>query len=60
VTTLEGLSTGDKIERTDHANGYNPNAVRSTGMPYIAERSDKPFNYNPELGTCYPSIYTGL
>jgi hypothetical protein len=43
---LKVLSTGDKTERTDHANGYIPSTVRSTGIPCIAERSDKPFMYN--------------
>jgi hypothetical protein len=34
---LKVLSTSDKTENADHANGYNPSTVRSTGMPCIAE-----------------------
>jgi hypothetical protein len=44
---LKVLPTGDKTERADHANGYNPSTVRSTGIPCIAERSDKPFMHPP-------------
>jgi hypothetical protein len=43
---LRVFSTGDKTERVDHANGYNSIPVQSTGIPRIAERSDKPFIRN--------------
>lgn len=44
---LKVLSTGDKTERADHAKNYNRSTVRSTGIPCIAERSDKPFMRPP-------------